>query len=240
MIILTELQRQLIKEHALKCYPNEMCGVLTADYFYPITNVSEDKATNFKLDMCAFIRVKDPIAIVHSHCRDIRSREIFDTRTPSKLDITQCAKSGLKWLIVTCEGHTVSKPLQLPRLQTNNYIGRPFIWFINDCYTLAQDYYKFELDITLQEHSVELDYKNLRLFNNIFDEFLGEFGFSTFPNAKDLINADLLLLDNGGFRRNHFGIFHNGKVLHQDMLSVEVPFETFLGRINCFLRHKER
>jgi len=39
-----------IKEHALHCYPEEMCGVIQNGVFIPVTNVHESPVDNFTLD----------------------------------------------------------------------------------------------------------------------------------------------------------------------------------------------
>lgn len=238
MIELSPLQIDKIREHTLACYPEEMCGGLTIDDFIPFTNNSEDKLKSFTINSIDLVSYVDKlIAIVHSHCRDIKKQELFDTRTPSIADIKGQKLNNIPWLIVACEGITVTPPLQLPREPSNSYLDRPFIWFINDCYSLVQDYYRFELNIILPDHKAQVDYKDILLYNNLFDEFITEYGFISTTNIDYIKNGDLLLLDNGGQKRNHLGIFHNGKVIHQDMVSVEVPFETFIGRINQVLKY---
>lgn len=250
MIVLNKTQLLKIKEHSLSCYPEEMCGGLTIDDFIPFTNkalskeeadsknISNNRLNSFSIASIELVPYLNKLtAIVHSHCRDKRKPEILDTRTPSLADILGQKESGLPWLIVSTEGEVVTPAIQLPREPSNNYIGRPFIWFINDCYTLVQDYYKFELGINLPDHKANTDYKSLRIFDNIFDNYIAEYKFEASDDLKNMKNGDLILLDNGGKKRNHLGIYHNGKIIHQDLLSVEVPFETFIGRINKVLRY---
>jgi len=240
-MILNSLQKQQIHEHTIACYPEEMCGVLTEDYFIPITNVADNKRKSFKLAMQEYLNLKkkfDIIAIVHSHCRCADIPEVFDTRTPSMADMDGQKSSGLPWLIVATEGITTTPPVLIPRTPNNKYSGRPFIWFINDCYTLVQDYYLFELGIKLPDAIITKDYQDLRKTANLFDNFITSYGFTELTNVKDIRNGDILLVDNAGSSRNHLVIFHNNRLIHQDMVSCEVPWETFMGRTHKILRYK--
>jgi proteasome lid subunit RPN8/RPN11 len=242
MIVLTELQTTLIREAALLSYPNEMCGVLLKESFTPVRNIAEEPAKAFRmhpLELAKICQNESAVAIVHSHCRDIRTPEVFDTRTPSLADMEGQKASKIPWLIVATEGQTVTPPLQIPRIKNNNYVGRQFIWFINDCYTLVQDFYKFELGIYLPNHTPDRDYKELRYFSNLFDNYLTEYGFEELPvKGTTLQRGDLLLVNNLGGIRNHLVVFDGTALLHQDMLSVRVPLSTFAGRTSAILRYR--
>lgn len=238
MITLSEEQIKLIEIHTLACFPEEMCGGLTKDSFIPFTNISSDKEHSFSVSSLELVQYIDSlIAIVHSHCRHVKHPVVFDTRTPSAADIKAQKKSNLPWLIVACEGITVTSPLEIPRQSNNEYIGRPFIWFVNDCYSLVQDYYKYELGIELPNHKANVDFLDLDRNGNLFDSFITEYNFKESSSLVNLRNGDLVLLDYNGKIRNHLGIYHNGNIIHQDLLSVEVPFETFIGRINKVLKY---
>lgn len=240
MIKLSQLQWNKIVEHTLQEHPNEMCGVITEDDFIPITNVSEtpDKSFVMASTEIAPLQNKGMVkAIIHSHCRDKKTPEVFDLRTPSRTDIDFANFCKIPSLIVSCEGITVTQPIELPRIKSDNYLGRRFMWFINDCYTLVQDYYHFELGITLADHEATTDYAEVRIANNLFDPFVQQWGFVEQKSLEGLKNGDLLLLDHAGFKRNHLGVFHNNTVLHQGMISVAEPFSTFIGRINSVLKY---
>ena len=38
-----------IKEHALACYPKEMCGIIVGDEFIPLTNSAKEPEKEFKV-----------------------------------------------------------------------------------------------------------------------------------------------------------------------------------------------
>lgn len=237
-IQLSPLQLEKIEEATLAVYPKEMCGILTACDFFPLQNVHETPEAAFRFDRMEFAKFL-PIttAIVHSHTRSIKTPEFFDLRTPSFTDMQQQKRSNLPWLIVGTEGLTVTEPLQFPRTPNNNYLGRKFLWFINDCYTLVQDWYRFELGIELPDADIKNDYREIRHLNDLFEPFIADYKFVEVP-FRHLADHDLVLLDNAGFNRNHLGVYCKGKVWHQDMLSVCEPVETFLGRINKVLRYE--
>lgn len=231
-----------IKQHTLSCYPNEMCGIIVDGSFVSITNIHEEPENNFTLSPIELVPYLGRITyIVHSHCRDIRKPEIFDLRTPSYPDTIGQKKSGIPWLIVGCEGVTVTEPLQIPRVKNNNYLERPFIWFISDCYSLVQDYYWFEFGIDLPDHKADEDYSNIRKLHNLFDNYIQEYGFIELSVNTKLQKGDILLLDNAGHVRNHLGIYDGeGCILHQDMLSVKEQLEHFIGRFHKVLRYESK
>jgi proteasome lid subunit RPN8/RPN11 len=236
-IELTQEQVNLVREHTLACHPEEMCGFLTQTSFIPVKNIAKEPLKSFEIAPQDYLQhVSETIAIVHSHCRSAKTPEILDLRTPSYADFCTQKGTNLPWLIVSCEGITVSDPIQFPRIPNNNYSNRRFLWFINDCYCLVQDFYQFELGIKLKDYVVNQDYKTIRNLSNLFDDYITDYGFKE-VQLEQIQEGDLILIDNEGFERNHLGIYTKGKVLHQGMLSALEPFEHFLGRIHIVLHY---
>jgi proteasome lid subunit RPN8/RPN11 len=231
-ITLSPEQDSLIKETVLQEYPKEMCGFLTKDFFIKVKNIHEEPENFLRVDPIDFnCFSKDSIAFVHSHTVKKGQRPVFDVRTPSYMDSLGQKASGLPWLIVGTEGKNVLPPLQYPPPRNNNYLERPFVWFVKDCYVLVQDYFYFEKGISLPNSFIPENYFSLRNKDNLFDEFMKGYPFKFEKFNGKVNNGDILLLDNKGFKRNHLGIFRNGKILHQDMFSIEVPYEHFIGQI---------
>ena len=230
-IELNEIQKQKIQEHTFDCYPNEMCGILTDKDFIPLENKSKEPENSFKIDALDFIKYRqDAIAIVHSHTRPLKQAEVFDLRAPSYQDYLAQKATGLPWLIVGCESLTVTDPIQFPRIQSNEYTGRRFQWFLNDCYNLVQDFYHFDLGIDLPDAEIEHDYLDIRHKNFLFDNYFERYGFKE-TDLNNIKEGDLIIIDHGGYKANHLGIYTKGQILHQAMVSGIVPFETFIGRI---------
>ena len=126
--------------------------------------------------------------------------------------------------------------MQIPRVPSNEYLDRDFIWFINDCYTLVQDYYHFELGIDLKQYVLH-DYRNVRKSHAVFNDYINEYGFIELHDLNDLQNGDLFIVDNSGFTENHLVIYHDGKLLHQGLLSCVEPFEAYAGKFKKRLRY---
>ena len=232
-----------IKEHILVSYPKEACGLILQDgSVIPLENIADEPEKSFKINPRELSPYLGRIQyIYHSHCRDIKQPEVFDLRTPSFSDILGQQKTGVPWLIFGTEGFGVTEPLQIPRIKNNNYLQRPFIWYINDCYSLVQDYYQFEFGIFLENHKAKEDYKDIRKLNNIFGEYIREYGFIEFPVKGHVFQkGDLVLLDSHGFEKNHLGIYEDGYILHQDTLSKKEKIEHFVDRIHLVLRHESK
>lgn len=238
MIKLTVQQTTSIKQHTLECYPEEMCGVLIEGDFIPLANTADDPEKSFKLnEMDLFPYLEKIGAVVHSHCQDSKKPTMFDVRTPSIADVIGQELSRVPWLIVGTEGINVTSPVEFPRQPNNDYLERPFMWFINDCYTLVQDYYKFELGIELPAHPKDKDYNDLRQYSRLITDYIEQFKFEQTDSLDDIKNGDLVLVHNLGSCPNHIGIYHNGDVIHQDMMSVKLPLTAFIGRIHKVLKY---
>ena len=222
----------------LNNYPNEACGfILQDDTIIFCMNESETPEKSFKINPADYIKFAGQIKyIFHSHCVDPRKGKNLDPRTPSLADMEGQKVTGIPWLIFATEGWVVSDPIEIPRKASKDYLERPFIWFINDCYTLVQDYYKFELGIKLKEYILH-DYKEIRKSDKVFEEFIEDYGFQEVQNLDDLQNGDLFIIDNSGFTENHLAIYHNGSLLHQGLLSCKEPIETYMGQIRKRLKY---
>ena len=227
-----------ISEAALAYYPKELCGIISEGIFIQITNIHEEPEKHFTLCPIELAEHLDKIeAVVHSHTKTIRTTELFDLRTPSYADIVGQKQTGIPWLIVGTEGVNVSRPLEIPRVRNNNYLERPFIWYINDCYSLVQDFYWFELGIDLPDHKAEKNFENIRKEHSLFEKYISEYGFIELSAFSELQEGDLVLLDTGGRVKNHLGIYTNGFILHQAALSIKEEAYHFTGRTHKVLRH---
>lgn len=228
----------ILYRYILSNYPEESCGfILKDERIVFCKNISENPTVNFKIDPLNYLEYAGKIQFIfHSHCIDPKKPKFLDARTPSVKDMEGQKLTDIPWLIYATEGWTVTDPVEIPRKPNSEYLDRPFIWFINDCYTLVQDYYKFELGIDLKEYILH-DYTQVRKSDKVFDEFIEDYGFYQLYNLDDLRNGDLFILDNSGYTENHLGIYHNGMILHQGLLSCMEPVENYIGRIKKRLRY---
>lgn len=233
MYDIDELNRGILNN-----YPNESCGFILQDNTIIFCmNISETPEKSFKINPIDYVKFSGQLKyIFHSHCINPRTSRNLDPRTPSVADMKGQEVSGIPWLVFATEGWVVSEPITLPRTPSSDYLERPFIWFINDCYTLVQDYYKFELGIELKPYILH-DYTAVRKSDKVFDEFIEDYGFIELQNLDDLKNGDLFILDNSGFRENHLGIYHEGCLIHQGLLSCKEPLENYMSQIKKRLKY---
>lgn len=81
------------KEHALEATPQEACGVLVDNTYYPCRNLADKPNNDFILDPKDYLkaRAKGKIqAIIHSHP---------EGQQPSFADKKACARTKLPWYI---------------------------------------------------------------------------------------------------------------------------------------------
>jgi proteasome lid subunit RPN8/RPN11 len=230
--------RKAIKDAACKAYPSEMCGFIKPDLsFVQVENIAVNKHSSFVINAMDRLYHSDAIAIVHTHNMASQER---DPRTPSVADSEGQKKSGLPWLIFACDGDSISyHPVQIPRFHIPELLGREFVAGFLDCYSLVQDYYLKHFDIELKDH-VAYTVRDILRGNFTFSEqLLNEFGFRKLAYHENLSNGDVVILQQGINADNHVGVIHDGDILHQESISVKVPFEAMLGRIQAYYRYKD-
>ena len=140
--MLTKSIKAAIIAHARRDYPREACGVIVNKEYIPCTNIAADDA---QFEICPIDLVgagsEGKIkAYVHSHpdgsCK------------PSMPDRVQMNLHGLPWVIT----NGVDVELHKPDDYKAPLLGREYHHGLMDCYTLVQDYYQRELDITLNDY----------------------------------------------------------------------------------------
>jgi proteasome lid subunit RPN8/RPN11 len=230
--------QEKIAELALSRFPKELCGVLRSGEFIELENIAEEPETSFRFDPTQYIHYRDCDAIIHSHTKKQKRAYRLDLRTPSRADRIGQIESNKPWGIIATDGISVMEPIWLPRTPNNTYLGRPFIWFINDCYTLVQDYYLFEFGIRLIDHALEFDYmQGHRLQDKVFEKYISAAGFVERDVVGELRKGELLLLNHAGVEQSHLGIYTGDTVLHQDILSTVVSTDRVYHKISRVLAH---
>jgi proteasome lid subunit RPN8/RPN11 len=138
---LTQYQKNKIKNHCIEKYPEEACGIgLNGGAIIICENQSEDKNNFFSIHKEVSDKFKGQIDFVfHSHCKDkfatfsdADEQASIKTKTPYVL-----------YNVLTDEFKKFEPKGDLP------YEGRVLIPGFIDCSSLAQDYYKKELNIDL-------------------------------------------------------------------------------------------
>ena len=85
--------KEAAKQHALQKEPNESCGIVVNDVYYPCKNISDTPKDNFAIHPKDFLKARSQGKIqyiVHSH----------PSGTPaSQPDIDACKETKIKWYI---------------------------------------------------------------------------------------------------------------------------------------------
>tara|TARA_Y100000114_G_scaffold37343_1_gene32966 strand:+ start:6723 stop:7427 length:705 start_codon:yes stop_codon:yes gene_type:complete len=165
-------------------YPEEACGLLVnkrgKEVWIPCENIAENKREEFKIDSKEYLKaslIGDLISIVHSHPNG--------SPEPSEHDKKASDFLGIPYTIFSLP--SLEKYVYTPKGSNKKYTGRDYKFGENDCYSLARDYYKQELDIILPTIPFEDDWweKGFNYFDDLFENFGGREVSS--PKKHDII-----------------------------------------------------
>jgi proteasome lid subunit RPN8/RPN11 len=133
-----------IQEICIAEYPKEACGVVENRKVIIGKNIAKQPERDFALDPNIWGKVKKADFIWHSHCNDT-DLSFADIETCKAIKIPMYLFSlpiGLEYYY---------DPITIQPL-----IGRKFVYWAADCWTVIADWYKLELGIELQDHPREL------------------------------------------------------------------------------------
>lgn len=105
-----------IKEHALKCFPNECVGYVYHGEYYHLKNLSKRPEVEYNLSIDDKIMLsglgKDLTALVHSH-------PIMDS-TPSEKDLRAQQATNFNFMIIGTDGVNTTDIRRIPYERSNN------------------------------------------------------------------------------------------------------------------------
>ncbi|WP_151796568.1 C40 family peptidase [Acinetobacter soli] len=147
MKLTARIKKQILTA-ASEAYPDEMCGVIVDQELIRLKNVAQNPRLNFEIDSMELARIEDQAEIqayVHSHPDG--------TTMASALDRHQIELHQKPWLICSYPEFSIAK--YEPCGFKAPLIGRSYFHGWQDCYTLVQDFYSRELDISLRDFERE-------------------------------------------------------------------------------------
>lgn len=227
-----------IRQHAMREYPRESCGVVTRDGYVPMDNIHPDPEHHFRLPPEAddMVATGDVLAVVHSHPDGPDHPSEADQRAQMDQDIpwglcvvpSGIANEPFFW------GDGIPDPPLMPR---------DFRWGPagtdgkGDCLALVRTWYRQERGILIPDATRGPDW--LSDGPTRYAEGALTRGF-TYCSIDDLREGDLVLMAiQSGGKPNHAGIYlRGGRILHhlQGRLARVESFAAWRPAAAMFLR----
>lgn len=200
--------------HAKLAYPEESCGFMVSGEYVPCANTAIDPVKHFRIAPQAWVLAEgkgEVQAVIHSHPGGLDY--------PSEADQARQIETGLAFGIVAMRdgeprapffwgGATPAAPL----------LGRKFRWGMADCYALACDWYRAEMNVILPTFTRGPGWNEEE---NLFLDHFEEAGFRQVEGLPQV--GDGILMRIGSRRVNHCAVYvGDGQLLHH-----------LRGRLSC-------
>ena len=211
-------------QHALSCWPEESCGVITPQGFVPYPNVSSgDRKLTFAIPAEVWVE-HEILAVVHSHTNG--------NRHATRIDMEQQAVSGVPWMVIVNDEHTIQDVFWLgDEVPIPPLLGRTFRHGVTDCYGLIRDAYRLGRAALADEPNAERRIHNWPFEPTLLMQMPRDHEWWTDPNdlnpganlyTANFEAAGFYALDSDDppevgdvfFSRFHPGARHNPKVNH--------------------------
>lgn len=205
------LWRKQAFKHAHSLGLNEACGLVVVvkgkETYWPCRNVSSDPEHTFTIcpeDYAKADNAGEIVAVVHSHP--------FRSVAASNADMVAAERMDMPWHIINAQ--TGAWTTYTPCGYEAPLVGREWVWGVQDCWTLARDWYK-EQGIELPDWERPLNPDDFAA-NPMFDSCWADAGFRELRDDEELQPGDGVLMaiqSNTGL--NHCGVYiGDSTILH--------------------------
>lgn len=211
--------KSFIQNEAVARYPEEACGLIIrrGSKSVPIAckNVAEDPKVDFLFDTMDYADILENTTVVgvwHTH--------IDRLPTPTQADLVGCEATNLPWFILSVYRNEAGdfSFSDIEKLEPSgykaDYVGRPYVFGVMDCWSLVRDYYAREYGIQLSDFPRIPEFWKKDGFDFFGDNWKSE-GFVSLidqePKEGDLF---LISTDSSG-KNNHIAVYlGNELILH--------------------------
>lgn len=235
-----------IKKECLKNENEESCGLI---YFhekkyefgvYPCKNLAKNKNIFFYISPREYLQCAlnyNIIGCYHSH--------INENTEFSEYDKTNSNKNNLTYVLYNTKLDAFN--IYYANTKRNNYIGRPYITQVSDCFSLVQDFLKNVANINIwfpEGMSYPQSLKDIKgLYQNNFEEQ----GFIKLDKNIKLQKYDLIMITYPNISEeypSHCVIYlENDTILHQpyNSFSCVTIYDDLLKKYTSYiLRHRSK
>jgi proteasome lid subunit RPN8/RPN11 len=230
--------KSAIRNHALGMMPNEACGFIYTNnntiHVLPCKNISPEPTEAFEIAEEDYIRcthLGEVVGIYHSHSEGTAF---------SEEDIERAEEWALPYFLYAIKEGEFR--VYYPKEYTPSYLGRPFIWGHNDCYTIVREYYRRELNIALGDYDCDESFENSERQDILIG--LEKEGFIMSTDFTNIEIGDVLLFQFSKVYPQHVGIYMGGnRFLHQPLKGqsrIEQIDGIWAQNLKAVLRHKSR
>ena len=218
------------QSHAQSEYPKESCGFIMENCYKAVENIAEDPINDFRIHPKVFLsNIKGIKAIVHSHA---------DYPHISKQDMISQKRTAIPWGVTLLQnGAVIDTYFWGDSLPIQDFIGRPFVHGIYDCYALVRDYWRNE------GHDI-MDFPRDNLWweqdPSMLEDGCQEAGFE-FIDVSQLQIGDVIFMKVLADVTNHSAIYlGDGLMMHHlyNRLSRREPMGRWSKHITRYLRYK--
>ena len=196
-------------KHAQQELPKESCGLVAIikgeETYWPCENLAEKPGDYFVLNPDDWADCEDTgeiISLIHSH-------PIGGVKA-SENDLVSCEHLGLPWHIIDPNTKAINS-FKPTGYKPNKLIGRRWIWGVQDCWTLIDDWFRIEKGIVFKRWPRP---KTLKEFidDPYFERVLTESGFRELKEEEELQYGDVLLANDN---LDHVALYiGNQEILH--------------------------
>jgi len=219
--------------HAHLTPDTEVCGLAVIVRgklkYIPCTN--ELSGDTFSIPASEYISAEDSgevVGVCHSH--------VFSDASASSSDIIACNNSKVPWLIVSVLTNTYS--ILQPKNTISSLVGREFYHGVQDCYSLARDYYSEVLNIRLPDF-----HRDVAWWDSNKDIISENFKSAGFVEVTEPRLHDGIIMQVASKVPNHISIYlGDNRILHHCMnrLSSRDWYDDRAQRATkLILRHKD-